>query len=252
MKTEDRNLNKNTKPQLKVVSSTQTEDFEFVSDHDNMDYGSSKKSDEGEGPWLISYADLMTLLMGFFALIASMSTPDVNRLEKVQESVTEQFGGEFKKPYEDLAKKIENIVKKNNLENQIKVTRAADGVTIKFDGTLFFNSGEFVVKEQGRFVIDKLLGALAVEIPAYKTLIEGHTDNNPISHNIIASNWELSGIRAARIAQIFETYGFKKEQLTIMGWGETKPEVPNSDSSGINIPKNQAKNRRVLIKIYNE
>lgn len=252
MKNMNHKLSDSAAPHLKVVPPSSEDHSGSTTDHDFMSYESAKKVEEGEGPWLVSYADMMTLLMGFFALIASMSKPDIKEFEKVQESVSEQFGGEFKKPYEDLANRIEEVIKKNNLENQVKVSRAADGVTVKFDGTLFFNSGEFVVKEQGRTVIDKVLGALKVEIPNYKTLVEGHTDNIPISHNIIASNWELSAIRAARIAQIFETYGFKKEQLTIMGWGETKPEVPNSDSNGISLPENQAKNRRVLIKIYKE
>ncbi len=208
-----------------------------------------KKAEEGEGPWLVSYADLMTLLMGFFALIASFSKPDIKAFEQVQESATQQFGGEFKKPYQELADKLEKIVQQNNLQKQVVVIREADGVTVKLDGTLFFNSGEFVVKSEGRGVIDKLLVTLRGEIPSYKALIEGHTDNVPIAHSIIASNWELSGIRAARIAQIFESYGFSKKQLTIMGWGETKPEVSNVDAHGVGIAENQAKNRRVLLKI---
>ena len=120
---------------------------------------------------------------------------------------------------------------------------------VKFDGTLFFTSGDYVVSEQGLQVINKLLLGIKDEIPSHKALIEGHTDNVPIHHEIIASNWELSGIRAARIAQVFEGYGFNKSQLTILGWGETKPEVPNFDGTGKPIPENQAKNRRVILKI---
>lgn len=238
-------------PALKVVPLEHTSDQDpgiLLMSHDS----GSKKVEEGEGPWLVSYADMMTLLMGFFALIASFSKPDVKAFEQVQQSATEQFGGEFKKPYQELTEKIEKILRQNNLQDQVKVSRAADGVTVKVDGTLFFNSGEFVVKPEGKNVIDKLLSALKSEISTHKVLIEGHTDNVPITHSIIASNWELSGIRAARIAQIFETYGFSKEQLTIMGWGETKPEVPNVDANGLGIPENQAKNRRVLLKIHKD
>jgi len=217
-----------------------------------MSHGEAKKPEEGEGPWLVSYADMMTLLMGFFALIASFSKPDAQSFEKVQESAVERFGGDYQKPNQALADKIEKVIQEKHLQDQVKVTRAADGVTVKFDGTLFFNSGEFTVKPEGREVISGLLGALSAEIPTHKVLIEGHTDNVPITHNIIASNWELSGIRAARIAQILETHGFKKQQLTIMGWGETKPEVPNFDDKGVAIPENQTKNRRVIFKIHKD
>ena len=243
--------NKVQQNDLKVVA-VQNDEFHEDPGMALMSDGAAKKVEEGEGPWLVSYADMMTLLMGFFALIASFSKPDIQAFEKVQESATEQFGGEFKKPYEELKDKIEKILNENQLQEQVKVSRAADGVTIKVDGTLFFNSGEFLVKTEGRSVIDKLLTALKGEIPTHKVLIEGHTDNVPIAHSIIASNWELSGIRAARIAQIFETYGFNKSQLTIIGWGETKPEVPNTDGNGVGIPLNQAKNRRVLLKIYKD
>lgn len=225
------------------------ESYEEVHDTGMELMNSSKKVEEGEGPWLVSYADMMTLLMGFFALIASFSKPDVKEFEKVQESATERFGGEFQKPYQGLSDKIKKIVKENDLDKKVKVIREADGVTVKFDGMIFFNSGEFVVKNEGKDVVDKLLGALKKEIPSHKVLIEGHTDNIPISHDIIASNWELSGIRAARLAQIFEVHGFTKQQLTIVGWGETKPEVPNQNKQGQPIPENQAKNRRVIVKI---
>lgn len=209
----------------------------------------TKKVEEGEGPWLVSYADMMTLLMGFFALIASFSKPDVKEFEKVQQSAAEHFGGEFQKPYEELTKKIQKIVDENNLQNKVEVTREADGVSIRFDGQIFFDSGEFIVKNDGKAAMDKLLVGLGQDIHGHRALIEGHTDNAPIRHTIIASNWELSGIRAARIAQIFETHGFGKEQITILGWGETKPLVPNEDTNKVPIPNNQAKNRRVLIKL---
>ena len=208
------------------------------------------KKEEGEGPWLVSYADMMTLLVGFFALIASFSKPDVKAFEEVKKSAVEQFGGDYKAPYEELEAKIAKAVQDQGVQDSVKVNRGAEGVTIKFDGKTLFDSGEFVVKQEGARIVHGIISALQDEIPRYKAVLEGHTDNVPISHGIIASNWELSGLRAARIAQILEGHGFKKDQLTIQGWGETKPEVPNLDANQQPIPENQAKNRRVLIRIY--
>lgn len=135
-------------------------------------------------------------------------------------------------------------------ENKVRLERAADGLTIKTDGTMFFESGAFVVNDTGANLIQKITSAIRQEIQTHCVIIEGHTDNVPISHPIIASNWELSAIRAARIAQLLEQQGFQKEQLTIQGWGETKPESPNRDENGKEIPENQAKNRRVVIRIF--
>jgi len=209
-----------------------------------------KKAEDGEGPWLISYADLMTLLMGFFALIASFSKPDIKAFEAVKKSSIEKFGGKYKEPYQEIEEKIKKELTSEINENKVKLERAADGLTIKTDGTMFFESGTFVVNETGALLIQKITTAIRSEIPTHSVIVEGHTDNVPISHPIIGSNWELSAIRAARIAQLLEQQGFKKEQLTIQGWGETKPEVPNLDESGQPLPFNQAKNRRVVIKIF--
>lgn len=210
----------------------------------------AKKGEEGEGPWLVSYADLMTLLMGFFALIASFSKPDIKAFEEVKKSAVEQFGGQYKAPYEELEAKVVAAVNSQGVQDSVKVSRGADGVTIKFDGKTLFDSGEFVVKTQGAQIVHGIILAIQKDVHEYKAILEGHTDNVPISHNIIASNWELSALRAARIAQILEADGFQKEQLIIQGWGETKPEAANLDSAGQPIAENQAKNRRVIIKIY--
>jgi len=213
---------------------------------------SPKKVEEGEGPWLVSYADLMTLLMGFFALIASMSKPDVKAVEAASKSAVEKFGGKYNEPYKDLDDKISQAMKKEIAEGKLKVTHAADGVTILFDGATFFDSGAFVLKSEGVEIVTKIVNSVKKDVPVLKSTVEGHTDNIPISQGVIASNWELSGIRAARVAEQLEQQGFTKKQLTIQGWGETRPEVPNQDEAGKDIPVNQAKNRRVLIRFYKE
>ena len=234
---------------LTPVDYDRIEDDFIVPAHDDGEIYRTRKPDEGEGPWLISYADMMTLLMGFFALIASFSKPDIKAFEAVKKSAAEKFGGEYKEPYKELEQKITAALKQQIADNKVKVARGPDGVTIKFEGKSLFDSGEFVVKPEGAGTIHSIVVSIQQEIPKYKVVVEGHTDNVPMTHPIIASNWELSAIRAARVAQLMENDGFKKEQLTIQGWGETKPELPNTDVSGTAIPTNQAANRRVILKI---
>lgn len=220
-------------------------------DHDKMSFGHhAKKGEEGEGPWLVSYADMMTLLMGFFALIASFSKPDQQEFEKVKQAATEYFGGEYEQPYQELEETLKDIVKKENLQEKVSVQSDATGVSLTFTGTFFFDSGEFVVKPEASSVVEKMVIAINKNAKGYDAIIEGHTDPRPISHPIVASNWELSAIRAARVAKIFEAHEFKKEQLTIMGWGETKPQFANLNKDGSPNLENQAKNRRVVIKIF--
>lgn len=211
-----------------------------------------KKGEEGEGPWLVSYADLMTLLMGFFALVSSMSTPSKENIEKIRESATIAFGGKYEKPYKDLGVALLKVIKDNKLEEQVQVNIDVQGITLTFKGTMFFESGEFIVKPDAVKLMDTLAGVIKSQPKAYKALIEGHTDSVPISAGIIASNWELSGLRAARIAQLFENKGFGRNQLTIIGWGDARPLVPNTDEKGNPIPINMLKNRRVVIRVYDD
>lgn len=224
-------------------------DSETSSHEESIGFG-KKKGEEGEGPWLVSYADMMTLLMGFFALIASFSKPDQKEFTRVQEAAVEYFGGKVDKPYEELEKNLDQVIKKNHLDKMVKISSSSEGVAITFNGAFFFESGDFIPKAGSKEVLAKLISTIKSSSSSYYALVEGHTDPRPINHPIIASNWELSGIRAARIAMLFEDQGFKKEQLTIMGWGETKPEFRNYNPDGTDNTENQTKNRRVVIKVY--
>ncbi|QLY24260.1 flagellar motor protein MotB [Bdellovibrio sp. KM01] len=224
---------------------------ELSDDHESQPPTVIKK-EEGEGPWIVSYADLMTLLMGFFAMMYSMSKPDVAKLEQAKKANTERFGGHYEEPYKDLENALKKTLKANGLEKQVQIESGYDGVTMTFTGTLFFESGDFHVKEEAVNIVNKLAGTIQKDAKGYNIKIEGHTDSAPISHPIIASNWELSGLRAARIAQLFETNGFARKQLSMIGMGDTKPIVPNENTDGTPNLENRSKNRRVVIKVFKE
>lgn len=220
--------------------------------HEDLSGGHGKKVEEGEGPWLVSYADMMTLLMGFFALIASFSKPDAKEFDKVAAASSKFFGGKYEAPYEKLSQSMSKVIRENKLEDNVKIEVGPEGVEMTFTGTMFFDSGGIKVKEEAADLLNKLSSAIKKETSNFSAIIEGHTDNAPINHEIIASNWELSGIRAARIAKIFEDNGFSKKQLTIIGWGETRPIVSNENPDGTPNIENRTKNRRVVIRVYKE
>lgn len=233
--------------------SSSSHDESYTSDHlEDLSGGHGKKVEEGEGPWLVSYADMMTLLMGFFALIASFSKPDAKEFDKVAAASSKFFGGKYEAPYEKLSQSMNKVIRENKLEDNVKIEVGPEGVEMTFTGTMFFDSGGIKVKDEAAELLNKLSGAIKKETSNFSAVIEGHTDNAPISHEIIASNWELSGIRAARIAKIFENNGFSKQQLTIIGWGETRPIANNENSDGTPNVDNRTKNRRVVIRVYKE
>lgn len=210
---------------------------------------SSHKGEEGEGPWLVSYADLMTLLMGFFALMLSFSKFDDNKFEKVREESSKLFGGEYKKPFEDLKREIKTVIEAKGLSDQVSVDAGAKGVAITFRGTVFFDSGLVSMRPEAIVLMNELVPVIKKEASGFYILTEGHTDDAPISQGVITSNWELSALRASSITRIFEHAGFERAKLMAVGWSDTKPLVNNHDANGSPLPENQAQNRRVVIQI---
>ena len=83
----------------------------------------------------------------------------------------------------------------------------------------------------------------------YQITIEGHTDDAPISTAQFPSNWELSTARASAVVHYFLEQGIAAQKLRAAGYADTFPVAPNRDSAGKPIPENQARNRRVVIKL---
>ena len=205
-----------------------------------------EKQEETEGVWLISYADLMTLLMGFFALMTSLGDFNEEKFSAVAEEIAEFTGGTVEKPFEKVGDRIEQLVKEKGLSDQVKVDVKKSNVQIHFTGQLLFPSGSFALKSEAQLIMEQISEILHNEVSDKKVLIEGHTDDVPISKGIIASNWELSSLRANAVARLFETQGFAKSQILTIGLGETRPLIEDGKAL------EKAKNRRVVIKIMNK
>lgn len=205
-----------------------------------------------EGVWLISYADMMTLLMGFFALMLSMSTFDEDQFKAVGKETALYFGGEVIEPFESTGRAIKDLIKAQGLEDQVNVAVTFSGITITFEGTLFFISGSFEPKAGAKELMNELLKILQDQASDKKFLIEGHTDDTPINRGVIVSNWELSSLRANALARLFERYNFRRDQILTIGLGETRPILPNRAQDGSPLLSNQEQNRRVVIKVLDK
>jgi chemotaxis protein MotB len=206
-----------------------------------------------EGNWLMSYADMMTLLCGFFILLFSMAKMDEPAYEKVKESVAKQFGGEYKPPSKELGKFVTQIIQEAGIEAQTTVKMEGTGVTVAFQSTLFFDTMSAEVRPEGREAMEKLIVALGArqksENKQFQLIVEGHTDSRPILGGSFASNWELSGSRAARVVRYFIEKGFDPAHLTAIGYGETRPQVPSRLPNGTYDESALSKNRRVVLRI---
>lgn len=204
-----------------------------------------------EGPWIVSYADMMTLLFCFFVIMTSFASFDPVTVAQKGAEISEHFvpnkiAGE-KQELSALGIQIgghPNL--KNNISSQIK----NEALELSFSSSIMFKPGETKIRPDYLSNVDAMIGLIKNKNPNYRIIIEGHTDSSPISENgIYRSNWELSSARAASLVERFEYYGFKGEQLVSVGYGSTRPVVSNKNDDGTPNYDNQALNRRVVIKV---
>jgi len=205
--------------------------------------------DDGEGNWLVSYADMMTLLFGFFVILSAMSTPNAEKVEQIKKATAESMGGAYTKPFEELSKSIDTVLKDINLDKEVSVVETEDGVKITSKGKLFFDSGSSELRAEALQMMDSLSALLVKQAQGFRIIVEGHTDDVPIASKLFPSNWQLSSARAGTIVQLLESKGFKRENLRPLGLADTEPLVPNRSPDGSMIPANQAENRRIVIRL---
>ena len=122
--------------------------------------------------------------------------------------------------------------------------------TLQIDSATFFGSGYAALSFSGKSILrDVALTLKSSEFAAYHISIEGHTDDSPISTAQFQSNWELSTARAAAVVRFFLEQGIPPRRLTAAGYADAFPIAPNRTADGTVIPENQARNRRVVIRL---
>ena len=221
--------------------------------HEHKKEDVKHSADHDESNWLVSYADMMTLLCGFFIMLFSMSKLDEPKYEKVKEAVSKQFGGEYKSPHEDLTKFVTQVIQEAGVDKNAVIKSDPRGVTLSFSSTVFFDSLSADIRPAGQEVLNKLVESLAkeqqTEKKMYKIVVEGHTDSRPILSGPFPSNWELSGSRASSVVRMFLGKGFQGTQLTAIGYADTHPEAEAKNTDGSWNEEALTKNRRVVIRV---
>lgn len=210
------------------------------------------QEEESESNWLMSYADMMTLLVGFFVMLLAFSSLDFKKYEKLKQETTKVFGGEYKVPFEEVSKTLKDVVKAQKLQDQVVFEESEEGITITFRGALFFASGSSELQPKALNLLEKVVPVIQKKGKNFGIIIEGHTDDSPIVTKRFPSNWELSSVRACTVLRLFEENGFPSKKMQALGWGDTKPIVPNRDENGVAIPLNRAQNRRVVIRVLKD
>ena len=233
-----------------------------------------EEEEEGGGGapgWIMTFADLVTLLMVFFILLFAMGSIEDEKWRLVKESLKSALGSEtipeegtrqgldvisaklseesidaidevgamVAKEIEEIASEVEEFVYKNKLAGQVQVSSDERGAVITVSDIVLFSPGTARMNRKGTQVIKQVFDLLNQF--NYEVKIEGHTDDSPIRTERFPSNWELSASRAAEVARMFVESGFSAENLSIEGLAQFRPKVPNTSSL------NRATNRRIEI-----
>lgn len=208
--------------------------------------------DDGEGNWLISYADMMTLLFAFFALLSVFSTPNAAKMEKLKQETAASMGTKYEDPYEKLAQSLLSVLRDFKLDSDVELRTGPDGIELVSKGTLFFDSASTELKQKARDLMSRIGDVLAHEATGLKIVVEGHTDDVPISTGRFPSNWELSSNRASTVVRLLEERGVDHTSLRPVGLSDTRPVVANRDPAGIPLVDNQARNRRIVVRVQRQ
>lgn len=224
--------------------------------------------------WVMTFADLMSLLMCFFVLLLSFAQMDVVKFRDVAGSMRDAFGqdmssrvpgtlndqadktfemdsaasskdstGERRPGQSPMSADMEALHDALAKELSSGVVTIEDGggkIAVRIDQVQAFPSGSSDLLPGFLQVLDKVAEVLVDSDAAVH--VDGHTDNVPISGGRFHSNWELSAARAASVAtRLLENRQLDSGRFEIRGHADTKPLFPNDS------PDHRAANRRIEV-----
>lgn len=220
------------------------------------------KPKEDSGTWLMTYGDLVTLLLVFFVLLYTM-TPGVeeesfnaflsyfqknasffsyntsvnNNLENnLNSAQTNSLLQERLEKWEEMAEFAEHIA----LIEGVKIEATADGFLVTMNDSVAFESGSSELLPEARNILDRV--AHSITNGHWLIEVQGHTDNVPISGGIYQTNWHLGAARAVSVVQYLQSHSnIPPQNFKASSFGEFKPVADNNTAEG------RRQNRRVEI-----
>lgn len=216
----------------------------------------AKPCEVGAPAWMVTYSDLVTLLLTFFVLLLSMANLDQLKFNAASESIKQAFGvvgtvedSPLSPPkliqinpvqgdlIHQVYKRIEKEVTRLKLDKDIKLVKDRGAVVLRVNDSVLFDAGNADLKPAALSLLSKIAD-LVRPLP-FHLRTEGHTDDTPFGGGQL-SNWDLSMIRAVNVVKYFAQNDlFPLDRISAAGYGSYKPVVPNDS------PENRAMNRRV-------
>ncbi len=222
--------------------------------------------------WLLTYADLITLLLAFFVIMYGMSSADAQKFSRLAESVRRAFNLDvlegmpsqsiLERPYdmsavnannedildaeikdlEMLYGELSSFFQEQGLSDRVSIAVRPEGIAISISGNMLFASGRAELRPDAV----QLLHSLGRALSTLRNLVrvEGHTDDIPPTGTEFSTNWELSGARSVAVVRyLAEVEGIDPRRLAAVAYSEYQPAAPNDS------PRSRARNRRTEILI---
>ena len=234
-------------------------------------HGGGGHDGAGAMRWLLTYADMITLLLIFFIVLYTMSRLDQNRYQQLvaalrmaffnqgrgdvllemppptAPSSTENLLGraparEFLTGREEtflrgVKEELEKAIAAQGLEGQVEVGLSRVGLLVSFQDAVFFDPDRAELRPEGREILKKVAPVFR-RLPNH-ILVEGHTATPSPDRYTPLSHWELSAQRAVRVVDFLVGEGVAPERISAVGYGKWRPRHPNDRE------ETRRKNRRV-------
>lgn len=208
---------------------------------------------EEDQEWLLTYSDMITLLLAFFAMLIAVSQTVIALWEQMKQGLRSDVAGKEKveTPLAEIKIDLDSLLLEERNQGLVGIVLDKNGIVLSFNSSSLYNSGEAILLPSGERIITKVTQALnALGYYQFRVDVEGHTDNVPINTPRFPSNWELSVARASEVVKFFIREGVNADRLKASGYADTKPVLPHVDEFGRDIVENRAANRRIVIRIY--
>jgi chemotaxis protein MotB len=205
----------------------------------------------GMDSWLMSYADMITLLMCFFVIFVSVSEPKQEKFSQITEGLINRFGTvDMTTPLRGVFESVQQVVEQHKVLKDISIEKTQSGIAMEIASRSFFEPGSAELSMAKIQVLYDLVASLkGADFLEYRIIIEGHTSDEQFPSPHYPTNWDLSGARAARLVRYFIEQGIKPDRLRAVAYGEIRPKVPNRGVGDEPIIENREKNQRMVVKL---
>ena len=211
--------------------------------------------------WLLTYADMITLLLALFIILFSISTINKVKLQRLvhdlgggfnsQDAINNPPNGQTVSATKDdlqaMQAQLQSYITQNKIQSQVQTKITKDGkkrelvISLLSDKPVY-DSGKADLKDPTKKILDQVF--LQLKPRQNEVRVEGNTDNVPIANDQFPSNWELSSARATGVARyLVEDKGLAPRRISALGYGEYRPKFPNDTDA------HRAGNRRVDVVI---